>query len=97
MVEGRELIEQATQSILFRRQGTLDKLPTVVDRPDGRDLRFGERYLLVLSPGEETTTVEVRDPRTGAHLETLRVDCREPEELASEVEYILQRHAGPDA
>ncbi len=72
-------------------------MPTWKDGPAGAELGFRDGYVLVLNPREETTTVEVRSARTGAHLETLSLDCQEPEELASELEYILERHAGPEA
>ncbi len=96
-MDGQELIDQATQVILFRREGTLGKLPTPVDVPNGGELRFGESYLLVLSPRDETTTVKVRNARTGADLETVSASGREPKQLATELEDILERHAGPDA
>jgi hypothetical protein len=96
-LEGRELIEQAADVILVRRQDTPGKLPTRAERPDSLQLRFGDGYELVLSPGGEATGVEVRSARTGAHLESLGVVCKEPDELATELEYILQRHAGPEA
>ena len=34
--------------------------------PEGSELQCGYEYLLVLNPGEDTTTVEVRSARTGA-------------------------------
>jgi hypothetical protein len=96
-VNGRELIDQAASVILVRRRDTPDKMPTRAERPDGLELRFQDAYALVLSPGEQATGVEVRSARTGAHLESLGVVCEQPEELATELEYILERHAGPGA
>lgn len=90
-------MDEAVGVILMRRQDRPDRMPTWKDGPEGSELQFGDEYVLVLNPGEKTTTVEVRSARTGAHLETLSVECQEPEELATELEHILRRHAGPDA
>jgi hypothetical protein len=94
--DGRELALQAARLVLLRCQ---DEIPTanLTDGPEVLDLRLDERYLLVLTPGEERTTVEVRNAITGAQLETVSAGGRDVDRLATEIEDIYERHAGPDA
>jgi hypothetical protein len=65
-------------------------LLAVTGGPDGVEVRFGHRYLLVLIPGDETTTVEVKRATTGALVATASAAGREVEDLATELEGIYR-------
>jgi hypothetical protein len=93
----RELVEQAAHPVLFRRQEDETKTPTLDEGPDGLELRFGDEYLLVLIPSDRTTTVEVKRATTGVLVGTASAEARDYETLATELEEIYERHAGPDA
>ena len=96
-VNDRELIEQAAHAVLFRRQEDETETPTLHERPDGLELRFGDEYLLILIPSDRTTTVEVKSATTGVLMGTANAEARDYETLATELEEIYERHAGPDA
>jgi hypothetical protein len=92
----RELVEQAAHAVLFRSQEGESEIPTLDEGPDDLELRFGDEWVLVLIPGERTTTVEVKRPTTGALVESASAGGRDYETLASELEEIYERHAGAD-
>lgn len=94
--DGRELALQAARLVLLRCQDE-NATANLTDGPEVLDLRLDDRYLLVLTPGDETTTVEVRNAITGAHVETVSAGGRELNRLATEIEDIYERHAGPGA
>lgn len=84
------LVHQAAQQIALRRENTPDGIPRREEWDGNSELLFpGDRYLVVLVPAEEATTVEVRNPRDCAIIATTIAREREPKQLAIEIEGFL--------